>query len=363
MSRRDIYYWKCDRPDAFHGTEARRSINSQIEPQLLRELCARFPGERIRLEPANTQGNHLAWKGGVGETAIFVRVEDGADSDDHLEMESVVMDAVRATGVPVPKVLAVDASRAKVPFAWQALELISFPDLNHWHKLGALDPHRVAFQIGAAVARWQSVRPLGFGPLELTRWRRDRSMAGFHSSYESYFRLRLAHHLDFLAQRRFLSSVQRREIEEVIAAHQDLLGIDRGCLVHKDLALWNILGSECEVAAFIDFDDAISGDPMDDLSLLACFHDGAFLKRAIEGYESIRALPPDHGRRLWLHLLRNMIVKSVIRVGAGYFERSDAFFLIGTGGSGTELEKFTRERIALAIRGLQTHAGLELLNG
>jgi Ser/Thr protein kinase RdoA (MazF antagonist) len=29
-----------------------------------------------------------------------------------------------------------------------------------------------------------------------------------------------------------------------------------GCLVHKDLALWNILGTEREIAAFIDFDDS-----------------------------------------------------------------------------------------------------------
>jgi len=86
------------------------------------------------------------------------------------------------------------------------------------------------------------------------------------------------------------------------------------------------LGSENQIAAFIDFDDAISGDPMDDLSLLGCLHDAAFLTRALEGYKSICPLPEEHLRRFWLHLLRNMIVKAVIRVGAGYFERSDGFF-------------------------------------
>ena len=60
-----------------------------------------------------------------------------------------------------------------------------------------------------------------------------------------------------------------------------------------------------QIAAFIDFDDSISGDPMDDLSLLACFHGEDFLKRAFEGYQSLRMLPSDYLRRFWLHLLRH----------------------------------------------------------
>ncbi|MFN9915135.1 MAG: phosphotransferase, partial [Pirellulaceae bacterium] len=41
-----------------------------------------------------------------------------------------------------------------------------------------------------------------------------------------------------------------------------MLNLPLGCLVHKDLALWNILGTRDQIAAFIDFDDAISGDSM-----------------------------------------------------------------------------------------------------
>jgi hypothetical protein len=95
---------------------------------------------------------------------------------------------------------------------------------------------------------------------------------------------------------------------------------------------------------------------MDDLSLLACFHDATFLKRAFEGYQSLRPLPEEYRRRFWLHLLRNMIVKAVIRVGAGYFEREDGFFLIDSGSNGTDLKRVTHERITLALRGLAANA-------
>jgi len=100
---------------------------------------------------------------------------------------------------------------------------------------------------------------------------------------------------------------------------------------------------------------------MDDLSLLACFHDAAFLERAFAGYQNVRPLPEEWRRRFWLHLLRNLIVKAVIRVGAGYFERDSGFFLIGSGDSGADLRQFTEERIALALRGLRENAGLETL--
>jgi Ser/Thr protein kinase RdoA (MazF antagonist) len=122
--------------------------------------------------------------------------------------------------------------------------------------------------------------------------------------------------------------------------------------VHKDLALWNILGESEEIKAFIDWDDTISGDPTDDLSLIACFHSGEIVNAMLEGYTTVKDLPDNFLPRFWLHLLRNMIVKAVIRVGADYFDRESDFFLIGSGSTGASLKMFTRQRIEIACLGL-----------
>ena len=143
-----------------------------------------------------------------------------------------------------------------------------------------------------------------------------------------------------------------QEVRQSIELHHPLLALNQGCLVHKDLALWNILGTENHIAAFIDWDDSISGDPMDDFSLLACFHDGSVISQALAGYTTITPLPTEYRRRFWLHLLRNMIVKAVIRVGAGYFDRSDDFFLISSGSNGSDLRTLTRSRLRTALHGL-----------
>lgn len=392
MSRRDIYYWKCDRPAAFHGTQTRGKADAELDSQVREELRRHFDSKAVELSPGAGQGNHLTWNAEVAGKAMFVRVENGPEKDDHLAIESAVLDQVRSVGVVTPEVFGCDATRCRVSFAWQALERISAPDLNHWFKQGTLDAPRIAFDIGRAVARWQSITFQGFGVLEHDDvgrvWRQPArllavteepggsakeknvsseshppntpGLRGCRSSYADYFHLRLDEHLHFLVKRGFLSSAD--EIMTEIENHQALLQLHQGCLVHKDLALWNILGTEQQISAFIDFDDSIAGDPMDDLSLLACFHDAAFLQRAFKGYQSIRALPQEHLRRFWLHLLRNMIVKAVIRVGAGYFDRDDGFFLIGSGSSGSNLREITLSRLAMALRGLREGSGLDILS-
>lgn len=359
MSRRDIYYWKCDRPAAFYGTEPRPRVDEVREEAIQDALFDFFHPDQLTLSPAAGQGNHLTWNAEIDGAPAFLRIENGPEGDGHLEMESAVLVEVAKTGVSVPRVLGCDASRTRVPFAWQALERIPFPDLNHWAKAGTLDASTVAFDIGQNVARWQAIRPAGFGPFDPGAWREGRGLTGFHAAYPHYFRLRLEPHLAYLVAEGFLDSAQRNEIAAMIDDHLALLEIGQGCLVHKDLALWNVLGSPDRIAAFIDFDDAISGDPLDDLSLLACFHDAAFVERAFAGYESVRALPDEARRRFWLHLLRNMIVKAVIRVGAGYFERDSGFFLIGSGSSGADLRRFTEKRIRVALNGLRENKRLD----
>lgn len=360
MSRRDIYYWKCDRPAAFHGTSG-NAPRPEVQEELRMALSQRFPHAPVSLSPAGGQGNHVTFRAVLDGREAFIRVEDGPERDDNLEVESHVLGEVRALGLPAPRVLGVDAARTRVPFAWQALEMIAHPDLNEWHKRGSLDLAAIAPAIGAAVARWQSVMPRGFGPFDPALLRSEHQLAGCHSGYSDYFHLHLDRHLRFLDEHGFLSMDEMDAIVAEIERHRALLALERGCLVHKDLALWNILGSATEIAAFIDWDDAISGDPMDDLSLLGCFHDAQFLESALAGYQSIRPLPGEYRRRFWLHLLRNMIVKAVIRIGAGYFERDDRFFLIDAGGSGESLRRFTHERLALALRGLAADADLSLL--
>ena len=353
--RQDIYYWKCDRPVAFYGIRGPSSQHSpvELEQQLRPVLEERFPGQAIALYPGQGQGNHTTFTGTIDDRPVFVRIEDGPEHDDYMEVESHVIDRVAAEGVPVAGVIAADASRTEVPFAWQVLARIAEPDLNHHAKAGVLRLSDLAGGIGRNLARWQNIRPIGFGPFDPAILRNKGRLQGFHESYADYFFARLDRHLAFLTEQGFLRGALAAEFGHALRDYPRALECSTGVLVHKDLALWNILGAPDHITAFIDWDDAISGDVLDDISLLACFHDGQVIAKVLAGYTETRALPGDYRCRFWLHLLRNMITKAVIRVGAGYFKRADNFFLIGPGGTGLSLEAATRRRLDMALNGLR----------
>lgn len=362
--RRNIHYWKCDRPAAMHGVAAADGASRGLDilPDVRRLLSEHFP-EMRSLKPAGGKGNHHTYLLELASGNAFVRVEDGPEQDGHLAMESRVIGVVRETGVPVPRVLFTDATRARFSFAVQVIEYLDCPDLNALHLAGRLPLERIAEEIGRGIARWQDAPAFCFGPFDPEATERCGYLTGYHESYAGYFCLQLSRHLELLVASAFITEAERKTLHQVIDDHVDLLNFAQGCLVHKDVALWNIMGTTDGIRAFIDWDDAIAGDPTDDLSLLACFHPAPVVQAAVEGYVSIKSLPHEFKRRFWLHLLRNMIVKSVIRCGAGYFKPdAKGAFLMGAGQDGPAFRQFTRDRLWTAVRGLRENQPLTLLS-
>lgn len=355
VSRRAIYYWKSDRPAAVASSPGLAIPREEMQTALRQFLTPHFPD--ADMEPGGGQGNHRTFVMTSDERKYFVRVEDGPEGDRHFEIEALLLQRVQEAGVRVPAIHFTDSTRRSVPFSVQVSDFFTDPDLNSWNKRGKGNLDWLAGEIGKNVARWQLVGVSGFGHFETAAAVEGR-LEACHPTYAGYFLLNLERHLEYLEMSGFLGSSEVKKIRGLIADHAGLLEVHRGCLVHKDLALWNILGTPERITAFIDWDDAVSGDPMDDLSLLGCFHDGNFLRSALSGYTMVRSLPENHTGRFWLHLLRNMLVKAVIRVRGGYFEKTETFFLIGAGATGTDLKHFTIERIRRAMQGLATDAAI-----
>ena len=350
-SRENIYYWKCDRPSAFFAIRGENG-SAHIEKGIREVLANYFGHSDFALTPADGQGNHLTYIAKYDGVDYFVRIENGPEGDEYMQVESTVIDLVRQLGVPTPHIFAVDAWRVCHPFAWQLMEMVPYPDLNRLYKAGELDSQVVMRQLGKYIAQWQQITAPGYGLYNTSSLRKEGRLVGLLPTYRDYYMLNMERHMDFLVMKGFLDNNHVREISEVIKANDYCLDIPHGCLVHKDLALWNILGDRNTIRSVIDWDDTISGDPTDDISLIGCFHSGAEMRALVDGYIDVKGLPEEFERRFWLHLLRNMIFKAVIRVGAGYFEKSNNFFLINSPEGGESLRYETLNRIRAALEGL-----------
>lgn len=349
--RRNIYYWKSDR--AFTAENTRKTADpflDKIIEQVSYYLRDQFKRGLLGVEPAGGQGNHITLIAKYREGDYFIRLENGPEKDNYMAVESHVMAMVSDLGIPCPKIYLTDVSRSTVPFAIQVMELVEYTDLNKCAKAGRLDAASIAFEIGKYVAQWQKISPDGFGLFDIEVLLNDGRLRGYHERYPDYFMLNFDQHLDFLTKEAFLSNKLREQIRSAVRDYESLLNLNQGFLVHKDLAFWNILGDTNRISAFIDWDDAISGDPMDDLSLLACFHPGNVVSAALDGYLTIQPPPENFISRFWLHLLRNMLFKAVIRVRGNYFDMPGDFFM--NNGASNHLRQFTLERIRLACKGL-----------
>ena len=273
--RKSIYYWKSDRSHIDGNVQSiDRVALSTLHRQLAQYLSSSFEPGLVQLKPAGGQGNHITYLAIYPSRTYFVRVENGPENDDYMDVESAVLRKVNAIGIPSPKVYHSDNSRSKVPFAVQVIEYINSKDLNALEKSGLLNVLAITESIGKYVAQWQQVTLPGFGLFDPVVLAERKLLEGYHANYRDYFFLNWENHLNYLYTAEFLEENQLKEIKKLVDQFQYLLDIPQGCLVHKDLAFWNILGNANTIHAFIDWSDTISGDVMDDISLLGCFHTG-----------------------------------------------------------------------------------------
>ncbi|MAE61505.1 MAG: hypothetical protein CMJ49_09140 [Planctomycetaceae bacterium] len=352
--RTDIYYWKCDNPLPMSEKRVYNDKYGQADiTETVGAIATTFLGEPPdAVRHTGSAGNHYAYLIDHAGMTYFFRSDDGKLDDDYMLAEQAAMELAREHGVPVPHLFACDATLGGHPVRYQIFECVDFPDLNKHDQAGELDREAIGRQVGAILARLHGIRLEGFGFINTQKLAASHTIEGLDGSNEAYFDKCLETHLAYLRDVEFLTGEEIREIEALFSRHAGLLGLSQGSLIHKDMAFWNLLGSPTEVAAVIDWDDVVSGDPVDDLSIVRCFYDDDVWRPLLESYQEVRRLPDDFEGRLGLYLTRNMLWKSMIRHYMGYFEITGDFFILNRE---TEdgLEAATRRRLAMGVAALR----------
>ena len=352
--RTDIYYWKCDNPLPI---EQKRVYNDKYVKADISETVTAIATAFLSEPPGavrhtNSEGNHYTYLVEHGGRTLFFRSDDGNVDDDYMLAERAAMEMASESGVPVPRLHACDVSLSRFPVRYQILEHIPWPDLNRHDQAGTLDRGAVGRQLGSILARLHGIELDGFGFFDTTALAATGRIVGLDASARNYFFKRLDTHLGYLRDVDFLSRDEIRRIEQLFARHDRLLDLDRGRMLHRDLAFWNLLGPVDRIRAVVDWDDVVSGDPADDLGIVRCFYDDDVWLALLDGYREIRPLPEDLEARVALYLTRNMLWKSMIRHYMGYFEMTGDFFILNPETAGG-LEAATRKRLAMGIEGLE----------
>ena len=358
--RNNIYYWKCDSP---HSAQEKRNSffkdkydRADLADAVRTASRSAFRGDPVEASPLRVDGNHFAFLVTHGGQKYFFRADDGEGDDDYMLAESTLMQLAAESGVPVPKVFHTDVSCTISPLRFQIMECRHEPCLDVHHKSGSLNLTAVGMQLGTYLRRVHSVRLDGFGFIDTELLSRTGILRGLDPGYADYFHKRLGDHLNYLRQHDLLSPIDSMEVERLFEQHASRLHLANGVLTHRDMALWNVLGTPDCVTAIIDWDDAVSGDPADDLGVLRCFYDDDFIGPILKGYWGGESSSYDFECRIWLHMLRNMVWKTMLRHALGYFDKGTDFF-VNTSATRKPLREATLERLNAALEKVR---GLEL---
>jgi len=348
-SRSEIYYWKCDNNVP---VSEKLLYNNKYEVADISNLVRMighdyFNNGEVTVTSANGHGNHYTYIIHAKGQEIFFRSDDGKVDDDYMDAEVAAMELVASRGVCVPKVYHCDTSMSKYPIRFQLMEKVLGKSMNILDQNRTLDRKSVGRQLGRMLARMHDIKLDGFGFFDTDTLRREGRIVGLDPSNEAYFFKKLDDHLRFLQDHAFLSHEQVWEIERLIEKHAYLLKLEQGSVVHKDIAFWNMIGTENKIHAIIDWDDVVVGDPADDIAIMRCFYDD-LLEHVYEGYQEHTKISDTFRAKTSLYLVRNMLWKAVIRIFMKYFEMDHTFFMNNPENEKC-LKKFTYDRLFMGI--------------
>jgi aminoglycoside phosphotransferase (APT) family kinase protein len=333
--RRRLFYPKTDLavPDT-----ALRSLREQspellgLTPERIAAVCRNvFSTSPSAVEPLERQGTfHRLFRvrGVAGGTCVF-RANAASDlcRDLLFHLDPWLAARLRAAGLPVLDIYAVDTSRSALPLEYEILAEARSPSLDRFHD-DEPRMQRLLRRFGEFAAQIHALRLSCFGlidvrPLLSAGAETGSPVGGLHPSWWAYLELNLAAHVTACVRIGAITAREGDDILALFAANADRLATLEPRLLHGDLGSHNVLSDGTAIVGLIDWEDCLAGDPVFDIAGWATFQPEHRHPAFLEGYRAAGRLPDDFDVRFWLYYLRIALAKTVHRFRFGYADRPD----------------------------------------
>lgn len=176
--------------------------------------------------------------------------------------EKTAYDLLRASELPIPEALVLDESRTLVPCAFLITTRLPGETVyDSWNGLDMRTREQLAFEAGRYQALLHQHTLPAFGGL------RQLAEGGF-PTWRAYLEDYAARHVRQARDEELLDPATTTRIEQLLVRFQPLLdAVTTGCLLHRDYHFENVLQQEGKITRIIDFEWAMSGDPVFDCRL------------------------------------------------------------------------------------------------
>jgi len=214
--------------------------------------------------------------------------------------------------IPHVDIDAIDISRSLAPFDFEIMEEARGKSLfDIGHEDGDILPH--IKKLGIFVAHIHEIQTRGYGSFDIFKILNGQPI-GIHQTWQGYLMLNLDKHLEYTVMTGILTVAESDAVKDALKILEHI-PCDTPSLLHGDIANHNAFTDGKTITSLIDWEDAISGDPIFDIAYYAtgCFGHDSWSNAFLEGYTSVVTLPEDHEKRFWAYYLRVAVVKAIVR--------------------------------------------------
>jgi Ser/Thr protein kinase RdoA (MazF antagonist) len=321
--RQAVFYPKADLPlpDELLRPHAPASEVQAAQLTAVDEICRRVFGKApVLVRPLSESGTfHTLYRALLADgrrRIVRFNALSERQPDLQLLLDAAVMLRLAASQLPCLTVDLIDLSQRWCPWDYEILEEAPGKSLKALdHDDAQIVP--VLRALGNVVARLHDIRTEGFGLLDVRplaeKAPTTQRLCGTHARWSDYLTVRLPEHVGSCVDLGALTVAEAEAVFKLFEVYEATCPPPLPCLLHGDLGNHNVFSDGTAITALIDWEDALSGDPIFEVALWATFHPERRHQAFLDGYQAVRPLPSDFGLRFWVYFLRVALAKTVLR--------------------------------------------------
>lgn len=325
--RRSTFYMKTD----IQLADARlRNLHSEAASALVArqpvvEQLARQLGLAGVVTPLAAGSYHVVHRldRDQGPSLVVRSAIDGLFAEDRsLLIERGVAAWLKAEAHLVPQTHAVGFRGQGAPFDYAVLSIASGSCVRDLGDSILDDDPRVLPAIGASLRRVHAVEAAGAGLLDCEEL--GKRPKGVLARWPDYITLRLDDHIAACLAAGYLDQPLATRIAELFSVMNPMLERRPMRLLHGDPGIHNICidPESAEITAWLDWEDALAGDPLFDVAMFSTFQPPRRMPAFLSGY-GLAEPSATQARLLALYFLRIALSKTVHRLRFGVADRPD----------------------------------------
>ncbi len=236
-------------------------------------------------------------------------------------VEKLITDLVADKGIPTNRVLVANCSRDEFDFDYQIQEELVGSDIEDTFE-GTQDEYdRLSYQLGQYVAQYHTISFDKFGRFD-GHQAMNGVLVGTKHNFAQYVFLNIESDLKYLVEANVISKTKRDAIQKVFDDNRTIMEIERGVLIHHDLADHNIFFQDDRITGIFDWEACVVGDPVLDLASCPTWRTHySREKQLLAGYMSVTGLPDNFTEKRNVYLLRTVLWKTVYAIRAGILDQ------------------------------------------